>query len=418
MVISKCKEGIKKILPRKVIVNIRLLMDYFMSNISSVFQKKKYDKLSATKIDEACIKVGFLVQMPELWDKQAPLFEALVNDNRFKPIIILIPAYDFIKKTVGVNYDDNFFLTNYPDYCIRAYENNKWVKIKNMNLDYLFYQRPYDWYLPKEFQSMAVSSHTRCCYIPYAFWPLKHDLCGYNRSFFRSLYFGFLESKENCQEIIRLGDYEAEKRYLYCGYPSLVHEDNASSHTPNDVTTILWTPRWNYDDNIGGSHFFEYKDDILTLMNEFHGINLVLRPHPLSFQNYVSLGKMTEDEVDDYKRRVIESGASFDKNKLINETFLDVDILITDISSILYSYILYEKPIIFCNTTVPKSPSFESLMECMYIAESWDEIIYWIREIMNGNDELKDKRHCFAERMKLENRGAVDNIIGHLIEGK
>jgi len=418
MLISNVKKFIKRMIPNTVIDDVHQTIDILSSKFRNFRCKYIYKRLSKKHKNILCIKVGFLVQMPELWDKQSPLFDALINDDRFSPYIILVPEYDFINKKLGSYYDDLYFLEKYKDYCLKAYEDGDWIDVRCIELDYLFYQRPYDTYLPKELWSTNISHHTKCCYIPYAFWPLKYYLCGYNRSFFRSAYFCFLDSKENCNEIIKLGDYEADHRYIFCGYPSLDRSINCLSGQFNDVKTILWTPRWNYDPKIGGSHFFEYKDKFLTLNRIFDGINLLIRPHPLSFQNYVLMGKMTEEDVENYKQSVFESGASFDQNSIIDDTFECVDILVSDISSILYTYLLYEKPIILCNTDVPKSPSFESIMECMYLADNWNDILHWISEIRNGNDILKHKRHLVAERIKKENSGAVTNIIEHLISGK
>ena len=126
---------------------------------------------------------------------------------------------------------------------------------------------------------------------------------------------------------------------------------------------------------------------------------------------------MTIDDVKKYKLRVERAGASFDQNKMIEETFNNTDILITDISSIIYTYLLYEKPVIFCNTNVPKSPSLEALMECMYLANNWNDVEKWIRTIINGEDRLKEKRHICAEKIRRENRNAVDNIVSYLIDG-
>ncbi len=417
-VTSSIKRTLKRVIPRKVIVKIRSMIDYIPSKTNNIGCKRNYNRLSKVAINKSCVKVGFLVQMPEIWDKQEPLFDAMVHDERFQPVLILVPPYDITNKRVGTSFDDNYFLQKYPEYCIKTLEDGKWIDVKELGLDYVFFQRPYNGYLPKELQSTTLSCHTRCCYIPYAFWPLKHALCGYNRPFYRSLYFGFLESKENCEEIIGLGDYEASRRYLFCGYPSLDKKKDFLQDNHGNLSTVLWTPRWNYDDNIGGSHFFEYKDKILTLKNEFEGISIVLRPHPLAFQNYVLTGKMSEEDVDNYKRSVIEAGCAFDLNEVIDETFKNIDILIADISSILYSFILHDKPIIFCNTQVPKSPSFESIMKGMYLANSWDDVLHWIREIRNGNDTLKSVRQRIAEEIRIVNSKAVDNIIGHLIDGK
>ena len=130
------------------------------------------------------------------------------------------------------------------------------------------------------------------------------------------------------------------------------------------------------------------------------------------------MGLMTEDEVDAYKKKAVECGASFDSNELIDDTFADTDILITDVSSIIYPFVLFEKPIIFCNTKIPQSPSFEALFDCMYVAENWEDVMMWISEIKKGNDSLKDKRHKFAEKLRTENKGAVERIIRHLEKGE
>ena len=414
---AKYKKMIKNSIPRSTKIKIRKALDFVPSNFDNYICNKRYNRLSTIKPGEI-IRVGFIAQMPQVWDKQMQLFDALASDERFTPVIIVVPEYDFTNKHVNKEYKDNYFLKNYSDYCVKAYDEGKWIDIRSLKLDYVFYQRPYDWYLPEELKSFNVAPYTKCCYIPYAIWMSKHNLCGYNRAFFRSLYFGFMESKENCDGLIKRGDYKAEKRYLFCGYPSLDLDEPAVSQTKHDKTTVLWTPRWSYDENVGGSHFFEYKDDILALAKDSDDYRVILRPHPLSFQNYVSMGLMTEDEVDAYKKKAVECGASFDSNELIDDTFADTDILITDVSSIIYPFVLFEKPIIFCNTKIPQSPSFEALFGCMYMAENWDDVMMWISEIKKGNDSLKDKRHKFAEKLRTENKGAVERIIRHLEKGE
>ena len=54
----------------------------------------------------------------------------------------------------------------------------------------------------------------------------------------------------------------------------------------------------------------------------------------------------------------------------------------------------------------------------MYVAENWEDVMMWISEIKKGNDSLKDKRHKYAEKLRTENKGAVERIIRHLEKGE
>ena len=40
------------------------------------------------------IKVGFIVQMPQVWDKESPVYERMTADSQFDPWLIVVPSYD------------------------------------------------------------------------------------------------------------------------------------------------------------------------------------------------------------------------------------------------------------------------------------------------------------------------------------
>lgn len=384
--------------------------------LSSIKQEKlaekNYQLLKTRSSSNSKIRIGFIVQMPEVWDKEAPLLEALINDERFEVTLLVVPEYDLVAGKVKTEYDSLYFFEKYPEFAKKAFEDGKWVDISTFNFDYVFYQRPYNLYLPDELKSGAVSKVSRCCYIPYAFWPLGEDLCGYNSDFFRDVYFAFMDSEENRKELIRKEKiFSSEERLLFCGYPSL---DNLKTNTKGRPTDVLWAPRWSYDKKRGGSHFFEMKDGILELAGK--DSKLIIRPHPLAFQNYVRIGKMSEEDVELYKKEVTGRGASFDSNKLIEDTFDEVGVLISDISSIIFTFFLSEKPIIYCDAHIPISPSFRSLLDGMYIAESWEDVKETYLKICAGDDRLMGKRHEIAEKIRKEHTGATERIKRILVE--
>lgn len=407
------KAWIKKFaLCRFIIKKIRIIKSVIVNNIKNIFFKyhlKKYFNQKDRKNNK--IKVAFLCQMPEIWDKEVPLFESMKKSNDFFVEIIVVPAYDFVNKKIKYFYEkDNFFFQNYSE-AIPALINGKWLNLKKRKYDYIFYQRPYNNYLPRGFRSSHVISFAKCCYIPYAFWPLKEMICGYNRDFFDSIYFAFIESEENAAYLRTLGNYD--NRVLFCGYPVL--ENITVTDDYLDDNGVLWTPRWSYGDKIGGSHFFEYKDKILEWQKNNPQMQLIIRPHPLAFENYLAEGLMTEDDIEKYKKSVFSTGAVFDDNKIIETTFKSTRVLISDISSIMYPFFLTGKPIIYCNSGIAHSPSFEILLKGVYIANKWEDVKEYLDKLNSGIDSLKSIREKIIKEIKNKHKDSTNRIVSSIL---
>ena len=73
---------------------------------------------------------------------------------------------------------------------------------------------------------------------------------------------------------------------------------------------------------------------------KYDDMNVVIRPHPLTFSNMIKEGRMTEAEVVYYKKRLEDEGVRIDSNKMIEDTLFETDILISDYSAILIMYFL------------------------------------------------------------------------------
>ena len=73
------------------------------------------------------------------------------------------------------------------------------------------------------------------------------------------------------------------------GYPPFERYENMKDSA--QVATIAWAPRWSYHEKVGGSHFFEYKDEFVSLRKRYPEINLVFRPHPMLVANMINIKK-------------------------------------------------------------------------------------------------------------------------------
>ena len=367
------------------------------------------------------IKVGFLVQLKEVWDKQAPVYEKLCSDDRFTVSLLVVPppgdstsTYSFEKYETLLT----FLKSKYPVADIRKAYDKHWSDLSSMGFDYIFYPRMWDSELPPEYRTKEVIKFAKTCYIPYGAGGNVYDKqFYYKRSFFLSLYINFCNSIEEINSIPT----SRYKHNVFLGIPLLdcaivrqQHIDAQNSKSNNN--SILWTPRWTFEEMFGGTTFYAYKDKILSLKTKMPNINLTLRPHPLTFKNALEIGKMTEREIEDYKNSVKQHGALFDTNAMIGDTFRQTDILITDYSSVILEFFLSGKPVIYCTkTNISFDENYKKMIQGCYIAENWEQIEITVQKLLNGEDNLKAARMSIIEDIKKQHLGATERIVNFLV---
>ena len=373
----------------------------------------KLKKVAELKAQSDDIKVGFIVQLPEVWDKEAPVFEAMVKDNRFDPYLIVVPGYDFAKSEIRDYGDELSFFSEHYDhkYIIKAYNNGRWLDLKSLHFDYIFFQRCWENYLPYQYHTCEVVKYAKTCYIPYGIGGMKYNRRFYEKSFFTSLYIHFCSTKEQV-------DMQKNSRFKHnvcLGIPVLDKKINTNVVSDNKKQ-VLWTPRWTEETFYGGSSFFAYMNKILELKTLHPDMKLVLRPHPLAFDNAVRLGRMTAKEVARYKEKVQESGAVFDENEIVGDTFEQTSILITDFSSIILEYFLSGRPVVYCtNINIDLSETYKYIAKGFYVVKNWEELKLQVGKLMNGTDELKDIRNALLQNLKKQHNGAVNRIIEFIV---
>ena len=337
----------------------------------------------------------------------------MLKDERFDPFLIVLPQFDISSNCFNEYGEELEYFKKLYDISriIIAYNKHEWINLERLNFNYIFYSRCWENYLPQCYTTRNVIKYAKTCYIPYCFHGLNVDESYYTKSFFYYLYIFLCCSKEQHEEFKK----QKNQKSLSLGFPSL---ENIYCSSQLKYKTILWTPRWTDDLEFGGSTFFKYMNSITDIKEEFQQTNLVLRPHPLTFQNALRLGKLTETEIEDYKNKLDKLGVTFDSNKLIEDSFLETDILITDFSSVLMPYFLTGKPIIYCARidNVNFTESFKRIIECSYVAKSWQDVMKYVSMLVKGEDPLKEKRFETARNMARQNKNSTKRILNFLIE--
>lgn len=404
------------------------------------------------------IRVAYIVQMPEVWDKQKSFFERLTSDGRFNVCVVIVPPFNPNTRKFGDNENNIRFYKSNCRKCkfLNAIDDSgKAVDIRKYRFDYVFYERPYDPYLPKSLRCRRVSGFAKTCYIPYATYDLWQGE-GINtecKEFFRYLYIAFNNSEfhtktmyESMWKVCRIPHHFVDLGYPV-HYDSIAADENenpveiaATDENDNPVEiaavdetsdagknisseaekkcagkTVMWTPRWSYEPKIGGSHFMEYKDDILNLGDEYPGTKVIIRPHPLTYEHMIATGRMTEADVEEYKNKIEEKGVIVDTNKMINDTFKDVDILISDISSVMWQFFFSGKPMIYCTNDIVVSKEFKEMSELTYNASSYEDIRKYLEMLLSGNDEMKPIREKYIRDYKSKYSDPAGKMISYLI---
>lgn len=354
------------------------------------------------------IKVVFLLQMPEIWEKQKLIYEEMCRRIKIEPIILAIPKYDI--KT-GVHKENVAY-----EYAIKmGYKNvifakkDNWFDLSSIKPDYVFYQRPYEEYLPEIYRSRTVLCYAKTCYIPYAIFASVSSAMSleYERGFARNIYYNFVGNKE-LEKLVRnkfrITSQIGLRKIQYLGLPILENilkrNMRESDYTiwetfgsKEEQLKVLWTPRWTTDEKLGGSHFFDYVDEFTKLVKNDQSIFFVFRPHPMAFDNYIRNGLMSKNQIMNLKQDYKEnSNMLIDGNQEYIDTFAGADVLITDISSMMMEFFVTGKPIIFCGTNMALDCLHKEVVETLYCVNTWEEIEKTLYELKQGNDLKKDMR--------------------------
>ena len=362
------------------------------------------------------IKVGFVVQMPEIWNKEAPVYERMIKDPRFDPWLIVVPAYNLVTRKLGqYGKELEYFKSTYPNANILTSKelSSSFRKLKDCGFDYIFYQRCWEMYIPKALHTNQVLKFAKTCYIPYHYHDLEAPDSYYSTRFFNNLYVLFCSSK------MQANAYQPTygRHSIFLGYPPL------SSARFDDIPDyqrlrLAWTPRWTTDPFYGGSTFWKYKDNFVALKRSNPELSILLRPHPLTFPHMIQTGRMSVTDVQTYRTQNENAGVSFDKNKDFGVTLQNIDVIISDYSSIIIESLMCGKIILYCGDEPSGTPGkvLSEVFQCSYRCSSWDEIVSTIKLLQSGEDPLAPARKQLSEKIQQFHYNCPERIIEYIIK--
>lgn len=348
-------------------------------------------------------KVVFLCEEASLWKSFETVVAAMRDESGIDVVLVNLWCRQYAEDHSYVYKSSDFsevaarmglsFIESYdPD-------TEKWLDLEQLQPDYVFYMRPYDYYRHESFHISTVSRYAKTCYIPYGMQVFggEVEITASNKEFCQYLYYYFLDTpcrKEHLRDFLGNPPNLDDQHLLCLGYPRIDLLRNVSEQKELQSGrnfTMLWLPRWNTSENC--CTFFEYKDVLANYALNNPDTMLILRPHPLCFNNFLQTGEMTKDELESLRAMYeCERSLYLDEQGDYARSFEKADVLVADETSLIAEFYTTGKPIVLCKKQTHFAHLMKILLPGIYVVENQLELEDILNSLRRGIDPLKQTR--------------------------
>lgn len=380
------------------------------------------------------MRIVFIVQRTEIFNSVRTVFEAAVDNDECEVYLLPLPRC--------ANEHKEFLWDTYArvvEFCHQLcggtvidtynFETEKYFNLTELLPDYIFLNAPYTSQYPDEYSAEKLTLIAKVCYVPYGYaMPNEKKYSNlyadpFNVDLMKNISFLFSDGdvtysycKKNRMWLCEL---LLGKRLYNIGYPRF---DTIDSHVVRPIENIiLWMPRWTaskqIDDGNLESHFWDYNDSLLEYIDGQNYYHLVIRPHPLMFENYIKYDLMSEQDVLTYKE-VMKNNEKFflDEKSSYDDAFNTADVLVTDYSSTIIEFFLRGKPIIYCGKREELSTRIEYVTKTFYYVNEWEQLKKVLDDLKSGVDPLMEERWIAIEQFREGTQEAGKAILNVLRE--
>lgn len=412
-----------------------LKIKYFPSYFKRIYiplTQKRHKKVLRGIRRKGKARIAFIVSNISMWRCQK-LYELLLSDSRFEPIIVLFPFKGYnqtqqdrcmkdlrsLFESDGISYIDLYREESPADYF-----NNEVAP------DIVFYPQPYYDLLDKGMASENLEKYL-LCYVPYGL-NIYHLIWLFNQRFSNIAWRLYLSSPS---------DMDSAKEYAYnkgqnvriVGNPKadefMNKEHIPSVWKPQDrpKKKVIWAPHYSFVDNglMDQGTFPHVCEDMINLAKRYSdSVQFAFKPHPLLATVLYSHPDWGKEKTDKY----YATWASMSNTQLETEGYVDLflssDAMIHDCGSFTAEYHYTGNPVLFItsdkNRLLTKlSPLGKDALNAHYIGEGIGDIERFLKEVvLSGNDSMSEIRNSFYLNHLLPPNGksAAQNIYEDLVE--
>lgn len=374
-------------------------------------------------------KILFLVIHKSIW-KIDSVFKKMLDSDQFEPLILICPYVLYgenrMWKDMQESYD-YFKEKNYP--LISAYNNKekRWITIKELNPDIIFFTNPHN-LTRKEYYQDAYLNYLSC-YVPYFFLTTTHDgdQSIYNQNFHNAMWLNFMPHSFSLSRATEVAINKGENCYL-TGYPFCdyflsdeIKNNKAWKEQKTIKKKIIFAPHHTiFKDELNISNFLETAEHIKKISLKYSdAIQWSFKPHPILQAKLYTHPDWGKSKTDDYYNFwKTQENTQLDEGEYLS-LFSQSDAIIHDCGSFMAEYLFVKKPCAFMNFQQDKQLSSInefglSALKSYTILKSLSEINLFVENIISNKQDLKINHLEFINKYIIEfykNSTPTDKIL-------
>ncbi|MGP1593851.1 MAG: CDP-glycerol glycerophosphotransferase family protein [Treponema sp.] len=413
----------------KKLKKINAVFNYLFKQISfntDYYQTRMLveNRILLKKMTNQKLNIVLIAFEPATWLMFQSIYDTFSKSDQVNITVLVIP-YAHSTLLTGTYKDDG--LREYLDTLGIPYiygyneKTNTWIDIFSLHPDYVFYQAPYNGMYPDSLKSDYVCRLAQICYLPYGAFLQSEVLeeIVHPKDFFEDAAFFFLPTRIHKEIMIE----NSLRRSIVFDNSKLIVSGLTKTDYLSDKRidfvegkkndfTILWTPRWNTSEGV--CTFFDYYEYLVDLTNTNQDINLIFRPHPLMFQNFLKTGELSKDDVEKIENDFSVANRIIDKDADYTADFKKADVLISDVSSMMYEFFLYKKPIIYTHKTFFFNKFANKMSKTFYWSHNVEEMNDIILSLLRKEDIKKNDRLSFIKDYMASDTTAAECILNSI----
>lgn len=359
------------------------------------------------------VRAVFFAELGEKWDSMESVYTFMRDDPRFDPVVVLAPVFRVVNKQgrqeQEVIYKDYLTPLGIPFLDYDQYSLEKDCP------ELAFTSQPYEGCTPKEFWPEYIAKHTRLVYLNYGmlgavFEDTAQSLC--QLPVFRYAW-KVIGASERYNQYYRKHAVNGGGNMLVTGLPKfdpVIRLKKEGTAIPEewraavkDKKVILWNT-W-YDPMRCSLAYF---DRVADWFRGHSDCVLIWRMHPMT--KTVTKLYYPKEYYEQLRRHIAEAEAApniiLDQNVSYSAAFACSDGMISDYSSMMFQYLLTDKPVLWIKRRDGSGPfngkmlTGEFLIDWRWMeeAEEFEGITQFIERIQNGEDRKADIRSMVLQR--------------------
>lgn len=341
------------------------------------------------------IRCVFLIHVVEAWDALSDVYQAMLEDDRFEPLVCTIHRRFPGDKGYGGEELTSQALSENGIRHLRLGMNDSMEGLdilRALGPDVIFRQSHWENDVPPGFRTPELL-FARLCAVPYGtslvqkfmhservqaeVSPFAFDQ-GYHRSAWRI----FCET-EVTRDYFRGFRHSDPEKFVLSGFPKLESLQRAGkkeawplSGGERRAYRVIWAPHHSVGDNwLAFGVFHLMYRQMLDWARNAPDIEFVLKPHPALMKSLILEGKLRQDVLDDFVREWERLPNGCICTGQYAELFAASDLLLTDGLSFLTEYQLFRKPLVFIDSGrhVPFNAIGNLAQACAHSVHSFED---------------------------------------------